>query len=75
MVNQGGSEVGLAGCAAKTSLPIVQDDATNALRTALGAEYNGTLVVDRTGHAAAWLPNLSLSTDAAKLVEAIAPLL
>jgi hypothetical protein len=75
MVNQGGSEAGLPGCAAKTALPILQDDAANAVRTILGAAYNATLVVDAEGRVVALLENLSLSVDAQKLVDAVVPLL
>jgi len=75
MVNQGGSEAGLPGCGAKTTLPILQDDAANLLRTGLGGAYNATLVVDRQGNLAAVLANLSLSTEPQKLVDAVVPVL
>ena len=75
MINDGAGGAGLPGCAAKTHLPIGQDDAANAARTALGAAYNDTLVVDATGKVAAILKGLSLSTDAQPLVDAVTPLL
>jgi len=75
MINDGAGGAGLPGCAAKTHLPIGQDDPSNAVRTALGAAYNATIVVDPAGHVAAILPGLSLSVDAQKLVDEVTPLL
>ncbi len=46
MVNGSGAEAGIAGCGAKASLPMVQEAGANPLRTALGVEYNGVIVVD-----------------------------
>ncbi len=49
VINKQGAESGIYLCAQKTSLPIVQDDATGGLWAALGAPYNGLVVVDAGG--------------------------
>ncbi len=49
MVNKKGAESGIHLCADKTSMPIVQDDDVGSLWAALGAPYNGLVVVDAEG--------------------------
>jgi hypothetical protein len=49
MINQGGSEAGVAGCGTQSSAPILQDAAGNPLQTALGGGYNAIVVVDQKG--------------------------
>ena len=49
MVNKKGAESGIYLCADKTSMPIVQDDKEGSLWAALGAPYNGLVVVDGEG--------------------------
>ena len=49
VVNQGGSDTGLAGCSDKADLPVVQDDVEGTFWEALGGAYNSMLFVDEDG--------------------------
>lgn len=49
MINQGGSDLGLPICAARTGLPVVQDTQDKDLWNALGASYDSLLVVGPGG--------------------------
>jgi hypothetical protein len=47
--NMAGSESGLAGCGAVTSMPLLQDTPDSKVWTTLDMPYNGFLVVDAEG--------------------------
>jgi hypothetical protein len=75
VINKKGAESGLPVCAAKTSLPILQDDAGGNLWAGLGAPYNGLIVVGPDGIVADQLFPGSLPANAPDIEAAIGALL
>lgn len=75
VINKKGAESGIYLCAQKTTLPIVQDNDSGDLWAALGAPYNGLVVVDATGKMALQLFPGSLPNHASDIELAVSSLL
>lgn len=75
LVNQGGAEAGLPLCSQATSIPILQDDALNALRTSLGASSGSVVVVGPGGVLAGVLNGVAVANASEQISALVQPLL
>lgn len=75
MINQTGSEEGIAFCTDTLDLVLVQDNEFAMMWIGLGAEYNALTVVDHYGVLAQKFSNVSFENDGPEVVALVNALL
>ena len=71
MINQGGSDSGLAACSEKATLPLMQDAADKSLWTALAGEYNIYVLYGKNGELVQRFTGVSLPASETPMAETI----